>query len=76
MTHIKHLAGTKNVVPDVLSRMHENNLESKIIDGLPWAVNNINNNITTRSKSKISDQAPANHKSTLDTPTANQNTAF
>ena len=35
VTHINHLSGTKNVVPDVLSRMHENNLESKIIDELP-----------------------------------------
>ena len=32
VTNIKHLAGNRNIVPDVLSRMSDTNIESKIID--------------------------------------------
>ena len=85
VTNIKHLAGSKNIVPDILSRMNESNLESNIIDELPWMVQSMQEvNITTGSKAKISDPAIANHTPSLDNintqqgkhcTAANQNTA-
>ena len=38
VTNIKHLAGSKNIVPDILSRMNESNLESNIVDERPWMI--------------------------------------
>ena len=38
--NIKHLPGIKNTVPDMLSRLVDDNLETKLTEDLPWCVNN------------------------------------
>ena len=69
ITNIKHLPGFKNIVPDMLSRLIDENIETKLVDDLPWAVNSINsgnNNIVsmvTRSKAASSQCTPANQTS-------------
>ena len=50
VTNIKHLAGNKNIVPDVLSRMNETNLESRKTEDLPWMAQSMQDvNMITRA---------------------------
>ena len=57
--NIKHIPGVKNVVPDVLSRLNEDNLEQKLTEDLPWCVNNNIVNIENHPKSRLQ-PAPTN----------------
>ena len=45
IANIRHLPGVKNIVPDILSRLKDKNIEYDIVESLPWA----NVNIVTRS---------------------------
>ena len=78
VANIKHLSGSRNIVPDILSRMKDSNIESKIVDDLPWMVQSMlhqNNNIVTRSKAGMAERAPANHTPSLATTPTNQTSA-
>ena len=39
ITNIRHLKGISNIVPDMLSRLQDDNIETAITDSLPWQVN-------------------------------------
>ena len=65
ITHIDHISGVSNVVPDVLSRM-SSVLESEIVDSLPW-VNSVSTRITNKAV------ANQNSKSSGGPSSANQN---
>ena len=54
--NIKHLPGVRNIVPDILSRLKDNNIETQIVDSLPWP----DVNIVTRSAGKTQ-RGAANH---------------
>ena len=60
---IKHLPGIKNIVPDMLSRLVDDNIKTRLISGLPWAVNNNIVTMVTRSTSPSSQRTPANQTS-------------
>ena len=60
------MPGVRNIVPDMLSRMVDDNIEAKIVDDLPWMVLTVshqNNNtvsMVTRSKAATSQSTLAN----------------
>ena len=70
VTNIKHLAGNRNIVPDVLSRMSDTNIETRITDDLPWMVQSFREtNVISRSKAKNSECSRTNQAPTFDANT-------
>ena len=41
ITNIKHLKGIHNTIPDILSRLQDDNIETELLADLPFSCNNI-----------------------------------